>query len=167
MTSCVIAPCTVTDGDALSRNNISAFWEDPNWVLAWRHTTLEKHILTTSKRYPRKLISDRATSRHQKAVDPETGRLLGYARWVLPTSHTTLANGDPAWPEAMVPEVEPAQEAEIRRVAEATPWNPNLESDVLDTAVSEIKKEILGSKPYLCKPDLRTQAIRLTLYSRS
>jgi hypothetical protein len=145
-----ISPCIVADAAALSRNNMSAFWEDPSWVLSWRHTTLEEHIVTSAKRYPRRLISDRMTSRHQKAVDPKTGRLLGYARWVLPDSYATIADGEPAWPEAIVPAVGPEEEAEIRRVAEATLWNPNLESDPLDTAVGKLKKEIMGRKPYMC-----------------
>lgn len=151
MATFAIAPCSVADGAALSRNNMSAFWEIPNWVLAWRDTTLEEHIARMTKRYPRRLISDPETSRHQKAVDPETGRLLGYARWALPESYTVLADGEPAWPEAMVPAVGPEEEAEIKRVAEATTWEPNNDTDPLDEAVRVIKDKIMARKPYLCK----------------
>ncbi|EHK18061.1 uncharacterized protein TRIVIDRAFT_45222 [Trichoderma virens Gv29-8] len=128
---------------------MSAFWEDPNWVLAWRNTTLEKHIETTARRYPRRLISDRATSRHQKAIDPQTGRLLGYARWVLPDSYATTSEGEPTWPEALGPLVGPEEEEEIKRIAEATPWNPDNSSDPLDNNISKIKKELLAKKTYL------------------
>jgi hypothetical protein len=151
MATYAIAPCSTADGAAISRNNMSAFWEIPNWALTWRHTTLEKHIITVANRYPRRLISDRGTSRHQKAVDPETGRLLGYARWVLPASFATGADGEPTWPEAMVPAVGSEEEAEIRRIADATPWNPNCETDPLDVPVVEIKNRIMERKPYLCK----------------
>ncbi|KAM0263532.1 hypothetical protein ACHAQJ_001151 [Trichoderma viride] len=150
MATYAIAPCNAADGHALSRNNMSAFWEIPNWVLTWRNTTLEEHIITVAKRYPRRLITDRETSRHQKAVDPETGRLLGYARWILPASFATAVDGEPAWPEAVVPAVGPEEEAEIRRVADATPWNPIEESDSLDIAVREIKDKIMQKKQYLC-----------------
>ncbi|KAH8123689.1 hypothetical protein ACSS6W_007302 [Trichoderma asperelloides] len=150
MATLAIAPCSVADGAALSRNNMSAFWEIPNWVLAWRHSTLEEHIARMTKRYPRRLISERETSRHQKVVDTETGRLLGYARWVLPESYAVLADGRPAWPEAMVPAVSPEEEAEIKRVAEATEWNPNNDTDPLDEAVTNIKNKIMARKPYLC-----------------
>ncbi|PON27153.1 acetyltransferase [Trichoderma gamsii] len=150
MTAFTIAPCSLADSAALSRNNMSAFWEIPNWVLAWRHTTLEKHIDTMTKRYPRRLISHPETSRHQKVVDSETGRLLGYARWLLPESHTRLADGEPVWPEAMAPVVSPEEEAAIKRVAEATQWNPNSDTDPLDDAVGAIKDKIMARKPYLC-----------------
>lgn len=151
MAAFAIAPCSLADSAALSRNNMSAFWEIPNWILAWRHTTLEEHIDKMTKRYPRRLISDRETSRHQKVVDPETGRLLGYARWVLPESYTVLSNGEPAWPEAMFPAVSPEEEAEIKRVAEETQLNPNNDTDPLDEAVRVIKEKIMARKPYLCK----------------
>jgi hypothetical protein len=107
MATYTISQCTVADGAALSRNSISAFWEDPHWILAWRHRTLEHHISEIAKRMPRNLLNDRMTKRHQKAIDPETGRILGYARWILPLSHATNADGTPAWPEAVVPAVGP------------------------------------------------------------
>jgi hypothetical protein len=128
---------------------MSAFWQDPNWILAWRHTTLEQHIAEVAKRIPRNLLNDRTTMRHQKAVDPETGCLLGYARWILPPSHATVADGKPAWPEALGPAVGHEEEAEIRRVAATAIWNPNHDGDVLDVPVGEIKREILQRKPYL------------------
>lgn len=151
MATFAIVPCSVADGAALSRNNMSAFWEIPNWILAWRNTTLEEHIARMIKRYPRRLISEPETSRHQKAVDAETGRLLGYARWVLPESYTVLADGGPAWPEAMIPAVSPEEKAEIQRVAEATQLNPINDTDPLDEAVRDIKVKIMARKPYFCK----------------
>jgi hypothetical protein len=143
MPTYTISQCTIADGAALSRNNMSAFWEDPNWVLAWRHKTLEEHITQVTKRVPRNLLNDRETLRHQKAVDPENGRLLGYARWILPASHATLVDGTPAWPEALVPAVAAEEEPEIRRVADTAIWDP------LDEPISRIKREILERKPYL------------------
>jgi hypothetical protein len=152
MSTFAIVPCSVADSAALSRNNMSAFWEIPNWVLAWRDTTtLEEHIANMAKRYPRRLISEPETSRHQKVIDTETGRILGYARWLLPEANAVLADGTPAWPEAMVPAVSPEEEEEIKRVAEAITLNPNNNTDHLDKAVGAIKDRILAKKPYFRK----------------
>lgn len=159
-----ISGCTVADGAALSYNNISAFWEDPTWVLAWKHTTLEKHIETVAKRYPRNLLSNRASVRHQKAVD-ENGRLVGYCRWVLPSSHAGFAT----WPEAITPAVSPEKEAEIRRAAALIVWNPNEESDELDTNAGKITNKVMARKPYLrldylaVHPDNRGKGIATAL----
>ncbi|KAL6886291.1 acyl-CoA N-acyltransferase [Trichoderma longibrachiatum] len=150
MAAYTLAPVSLADSEALSRNNMSAFWQDPNWVLSFRHTTLEKHIETTAKRYPRRLISDRATSRHQKAIDTQTGQLVGYARWILPESYATTADGEPIWPEALGPLVGKEEEEEIRRIADATPLNASNETDPLDNKVTEIKEELMKKKPYLC-----------------
>lgn len=146
-----ICQCTVADSDALARNNIPAFWADPHWVLAWKHRTLDYHISQIAKRMPRNLLNDREIKRHQKAVDLETGRLVGYARWILPEARATLRDGTPAWPEAVVPAVSPEEEAEIRRVAATAHWDPNEESDHLGEHIQEAKKEILVRKEYIRK----------------
>jgi hypothetical protein len=52
---------------------------------------------------PWNLINRRAEKRHLKAIDVETGELVGYARWLLPP---ILADKN-VWPEAAV--AEPAQ----------------------------------------------------------
>ncbi|KAK9777610.1 putative Acetyltransferase-2 [Seiridium cardinale] len=144
-----IAQCTVSDGAALTRNNIPAFWQDTNWVLSWNHKTLEQHLPEVTKRFPRVLINDRGTKRHQKALDPKTGRILGYARWHIPLEYATNEDGNPAWPEAIVPPVSPGEEAEIRRVAETAFWDPNTGPDVFIEVTRPVKNEILARKPYM------------------
>jgi hypothetical protein len=144
-----ILPCTLADSDALTRNNIPAFWADPHWVLAWKHRTLEYHISQVALRTPRNLLSDRETRRHQKAVDADTGRIVGYARWILPESRARLEDGSLAWPEAVVPGVGEEEEAEIRRVAGTVHWDPNEESDHLADEVQRARKEILGRGEYM------------------
>ena len=148
-TTYTITHCIVADGPELSRNNLPAFWQDPTWVLSWRHTTLENHIETIAKRIPRNLINDRTVNRHQKALDPATGRIVGYIRWILPESSATLADGTPAWPEAVVPAVSAEEEAEIRRVAAGVNFNPSHESDALDVEVGRVKEELLAKKEYM------------------
>ncbi|KAJ5623932.1 hypothetical protein N7510_000241 [Penicillium lagena] len=129
MPSHTISRCTVADSAAIAHNNIPAFWQNDNWRFSWSHRTLSQHLAEIVKRAPRNLINNRSIMRHQMAIDPETGRILGYARWKLPVSHATTADGLPVWPEALVPVVSPEEEAEIRRVAEMAVWDPNPAAD--------------------------------------
>ncbi|KAJ0158828.1 hypothetical protein CTA2_10838 [Colletotrichum tanaceti] len=64
-------PCTLADVPALARDNMSAFWTDPNWVLLW--PKLDFLIEQVTEHMPSSPLGNRATMRHQKAVDPETG----------------------------------------------------------------------------------------------
>ncbi|KAK1758881.1 hypothetical protein QBC47DRAFT_96605 [Echria macrotheca] len=162
--SFTITGVKVTDGPALAANNIPAFWAYPHWRESWRHRTLEYHISQVALRYPRTLLRDRERARHQKVVDSKTGKIIGYARWMLPASHVTVQaggldlvgegdaeGGTPAWPEAQIPAVSADEEAEILRVAETAVWDPDEDTPnpALDE-LREVEKEILtGEKPYL------------------
>lgn len=53
------------------------------------------------------------------------------------------------WLEAMVPAVEPEEEAEIHRVAESVAWDPKPGSDKINQGVKDIKNSILARKPYM------------------
>lgn len=145
----IITNCTVEDSDELTKNNISAFWSNTNWRLAWTHRTLETHISEMAKRAPHNLISGREQKRHQKAVDPETGRIVGYIRWLLPPSHTRLADGTPAWPEAIVAAVSEEKKAESERLAETIVWDPQPGADALIRPIQQAEDEILAAKSYM------------------
>ncbi|KGO75404.1 Acyl-CoA N-acyltransferase [Penicillium italicum] len=146
----VLSPCCVADGAALAANSIPAFWADPHWVLAWRHRTLEYHVSQIALRFPRNLLNNRQALRHQKAVDLEAGRILGYARWCLPPSYEISPDdGTPTWPEAQVPAVEPEKEVEIRRIAETVIWDPNNDADELLDRVNALEKEVTPKTPYI------------------
>ncbi|KAH8657931.1 acetyltransferase [Xylariales sp. PMI_506] len=149
MANYTIAQCTVADGAAVTRNNMSAFWQDPHFVLSWPHRTLEYHISQATLQAPSNLLDMRLTKRHQKAVDAETGHVLGYARWFIPPSHATSVDGTPAWAEAVIPAVSAEEEAEIRRVAETAVWDPNTAPDVLLEPIKEAKKKIFAKKQYM------------------
>ena len=141
-----IEGCTVADGAALAHNNFPAFWTDPTWRVIWPMCVTPKFVITQGVlRGPRNLLRDRATLRHQKAVDPATGGVVGYARWILPPS---LA-GDAAWPEAQVPDVSDEEKAEIERVAETAWWHFNDADTALDIAMSKRKNEMLAEREYL------------------
>ncbi|GAB7357757.1 hypothetical protein MBLNU459_g0407t2 [Dothideomycetes sp. NU459] len=146
----IISQCTVADSDELTRNNIPAFWADPHWRLAWRHRTLETHVSEISKRTPRNLLMDPETRRQQKAIDPETNRIVGFCRWLLPESHAKKNSDESlAWPEAIVPAVSPEEEAEFKRLADTAVFDPNTETDALLPPIQQARSEILARKPYL------------------
>ncbi|KUI59146.1 hypothetical protein VP1G_06410 [Cytospora mali] len=148
----IIKGCTVADDNDLGRNNMSAFWQDPNWRLVWKAVDLPFVIEQASARVPRLLLKDRETMRHFKAVDPETGKLLGYIRWTLPTKHCKNEDGSPVWPEGQTPDVSPEEKVRLIQRAEAADWNPSSEADHLDDLVGKKKKEFLARKDYLGEP---------------
>jgi hypothetical protein len=99
--------------------------------LAFRlpHRTFEQHAGHVATPTPRLLLDSPTAKRHEKATDPGTGRLLDYARWNMLPSYAADANGKLTWPKALFPQVSTDEEAEIRRIADAVPWNPNCNSD--------------------------------------
>ncbi len=145
-----ICPCTVSDGEALARNNMSAFWEDPTWILSWMTKTREYMIEQSAKRQPRNLLRDRDTLRHQRAVDTETGHVVGYARWKLPLGRIATAGGEAEWAEAQVPDVSAEERSLFEQLASTADWKGTGGSGALDIPVTAKKTEILAKKPYLC-----------------
>lgn len=75
-----ILPCTLVDSDALTCNNIPAFWADPHWVLAWKHRTLEYHISHRSPCARRGTCS--VIGRRDATRRPSMRTLVGL--WVMP-----------------------------------------------------------------------------------
>ncbi|KAF6820411.1 acetyltransferase [Colletotrichum musicola] len=142
-----ILPCTVADAPALARNNMSAFWTDPNWRIMWPDRTLDFVIAQCAERVPRNLLRDRDTLRHEKAVDPETGALVGYARWVLPAG-LAAGPGPAPWADAQIPDVSAEERAAIEKKADAAWWKP-VEMEGSDDESIGIRNRILASKPYI------------------
>lgn len=140
-----IAGCSVADADGLAASNIPAFWTDPRWRLAWPDRSLEYHVIQVAKHYPYRLLSNRESNRHQKAVENGTGRVVGYARWILPTDYTT------AWPDAVVPAVSVEDEAFYRRLQSSARMEPNEQTAPAETPAQKAKVEILSRKSYIGK----------------
>ncbi|KAI2783954.1 acyl-CoA N-acyltransferase [Daldinia loculata] len=150
MTTWNIERCTVADAAALARNNMSAFWEDPNWNLIWpKETTREFLIENATKRYPRTLVTDREKKRHEKAVDPVTGELVGYARWTLPSEHLTTKDGSPEWAEAQVPDVSDEERTRFEELAKSARWNARKEVDGMDDKNDEVMDRLLAEGTYI------------------
>ncbi len=145
-----IHPCTVSDGEALAYNNMSAFWEDPNWILNWKSKTLDYIIEQAAKRQPHNLLCDRATLRHQKVVDTATGRVVGYARWELPQDRVATTGGEVEWAEAQVPEVSAEKRSMFERLAKTADWSPTGAASALDIPVIAKQHEIMAKKSYMC-----------------
>jgi hypothetical protein len=142
----------VADGPALARNNMSAFWTDTNWILLWPGISLDTLIASATTRIPRNLLSDRVMLRHEKVVDEETGKLVGYARWVLPVSQVVGPDGGArVWPEARVSQVSTEEEKRINKAAESAWWNPSGHMGGLDDPLVAAKMDILAQKDYISK----------------
>ncbi|KAK1765087.1 acyl-CoA N-acyltransferase [Phialemonium atrogriseum] len=145
-----VTSCTVSDAADLARNNMSAFWEDPTWILLWpRDFTREYVIEQCAKRMPRSLLRDRATLRHQKAVDPETGAIVGYARWILPPGRAVKATGEAEWGEAQVPDVSVDEREGFERLFRTADWNTRDDMDALDDKNHVVMNRIRSEKPYI------------------
>ncbi|KAE8369830.1 acyl-CoA N-acyltransferase [Aspergillus caelatus] len=139
MTTWKIEPCSVKDAAALARNNMAAFWEDPNWITLWPKDMKREFIIEQSaKRQPRNLLRDREKVRHQKAVDP-----------ILPPGHRTAENGSPAWAEAQVPDVSEDEKKRYQELAESAWWSPREDMDSLDDKNHVVMDRILAEKPYI------------------
>lgn len=147
----IIKGCTVKDGADIARNNMTAFWQDPNWRLVWHESSLPRVIEKATARSPRNLMNDRDTLRHFKALDPSTGEFLGYTRWRLPHGHCKNEDGSPVWQEGQAPDVSPEEKEMIFKRAEAANWNPDHSADHLDAPLTKRKNEFLAGKEYICR----------------
>lgn len=142
----IILGYTVADDDALAANNLPAFWADPHFRLNWPNRILEYHVIQIAKRCPNNLLTGRETKRHLKAVDPDTGRIVGYARWILPADFDASV-----WPEAVTPAVSEEDEALLRRLASMADWGTGDTTDEPTSPVRKTENEILSKKTYIPK----------------
>jgi len=111
---------------------------------------------------PRTLLADPVHARSQKAIDPESGVLLGYARWYLPElskekdeegdgddDRQEEGDGEIVWAEAVVPRVSKEEEERILREAESVEWDPKPGNAVMFEGVRGVKNEILGRRAFM------------------
>lgn len=91
--------CTVDDAPGLGKNNASAFWAEEWWNILWENRTLDSLIDAFTARLPKMLLTERSIRRHQMIVHVSSGEVVGYARWILPESHSN------EWLEAQIPDV--------------------------------------------------------------
>ncbi|KAI0469234.1 acyl-CoA N-acyltransferase [Xylaria cf. heliscus] len=150
MTAWKLERCTVDDAAALARNNMSAFWEDPTWILLWPEgTTREFLIEQCAKRQARNMLRNREQTRHIKAVDPSSGKLVGYARWILPPGHTVRGDGAPEWEEGQVPDVSDDEKRRFEELALSARWDARSGVSGMDDKNYAVMNPILAEKPYI------------------
>ncbi|KAK6216428.1 hypothetical protein LQW54_003432 [Pestalotiopsis sp. IQ-011] len=137
--------CTVRDAAGLARNNMSAFWTDPTWILVWEQgRPLESVVEACTKRMPNNLLNDRAHKRHLKAVDAETGEVVGYVRFLLPDR---LA-GD--WLGAQTPDdVSAADRKRFDEQFASADWTFRRGVGNIDEPVRPIMQNYMGRKEYM------------------
>ncbi|KAJ7830140.1 acetyltransferase [Mycena olivaceomarginata] len=128
-----IHPVVLADAPHVAHNNMSAFWTDPSWRLLWPSITL-----------PYLISQYRATLRHQKAIDPATGALLGYARWMVPGTK------EAEWLDAQVKDVESEAERQgIEERANGAWWEPQVGAAPSDAEAHREKVRMLREREYL------------------
>lgn len=143
-----ITSCTIADGPAIARNNIPAFWTDSTWVLMWPGKTCEYVTAQAARRMPATLLKDPAHVRHQKAVNAQSGAIVGYARWILPRLDDEIAARG-RWTAARVPAVSEAQQREADRERDAADWEYDHALDDLDEQMLEVKRRLMDGKRYM------------------
>lgn len=128
---------------------MSAFHRNPTWATLWhKDMTLQDIIDDCTERLPWNLVKPGLShKRYQKVVSKSTGKIVGYARWILPKSH----RGDEVWPAALAPRVsEDVQEKYHRRflaVDEGEGQTRGLNSDMkadLSPAIEEAEKDVIA-----------------------
>ncbi|KAK5661885.1 hypothetical protein OQA88_9993 [Cercophora sp. LCS_1] len=145
-----IEPVTADDGPAVARNTGGAFWEEPMWKLQWRSDVTQDFLIEQLlKRQASRLLRERAALRHQKAVDPESGRLVGYARWRLPDNRTITPDGTPEWAEAQIPDVGEDRKKELDTIAAEAWWDPRTDVDELDDDNDAVKDRVVAGRSFL------------------
>jgi hypothetical protein len=161
MSRCKIAPCTLDDAPAIARNNVSAFWEDKNWVLLWtrKNKSREYVISQALLRWPYNLAKDPIYRRTEKVADVSTGELVGFATWILPNIDVAGEDKDGAskqeigklWPEARVPETDNETLELLKKRYDEADWEFDHAMDVLDPLVNELRIRLKGDKKWLSK----------------
>ena len=144
--ACNIEVPTLADAAALSRNNVAAFWAIPYTRGGWSaDVTLEALIKQDIYRIKDVLIYKQQIIRHLKAVDPNTGELMGYLRFALPQEQATASDGTPLWPDFQVAPVSDEERKTIEDDAESKIQLRASPSDV-DERSSARQKEILTDR---------------------
>ncbi|KXJ97689.1 acyl-CoA N-acyltransferase [Microdochium bolleyi] len=142
-TNITLRTARASDGPAIAQTKISAYWENGNWRLMWEPRTRGYVTEQSTKREPRNLLSDREHKRVQVAVDDETGRIVGYARWALPDRLV------PEWLDGQVPAVSEAEEKQHAATHAGADWQHRRELDVLDEPISAMMKRLFALHEYM------------------
>ena len=139
--------CTTEDGAGLARAQMSAFWHDNHWRTLWNGIPLEQVIEWSTSRIPHNLTTDRSHRRQLKAVDCETGEIVGYARFVVPDNMTSM------WKAAQVAEPTPADAKRFHQMWADSGWRPQDEGhESFSDPLKRKEDAIVKDKSYVSMP---------------
>jgi hypothetical protein len=141
--------CNVDDAAALAINNVGAFWGQPYWRQIWPADAQLAYITEQSRKRmaAHVLLQDRDERRHEKAVDEDTGVVVGYARWLVPPPLRS------EWIDGQVPDVGENARKALEELADTAVWNvgvgTNINTDVLDDKIAATKSRILAEREFI------------------
>lgn len=99
-----------------------------------------------------RLLSDRESTRHVKAVDIKTGTIIGYIRWSFPDG---LLDKQPSvemkWLSAQVPSTSTAEYGRYTALRDSAWWEIRQDLAPLDKIQEAEKSSLIGAKPFVCK----------------
>lgn len=152
MVSIHIKGCTVEDADGLGNSNIRAYWEEPMWRILWPdNVTLDFMIQEMTKKLPMDLLKDADNSRHEMAVDGETGAVMGYIRWIFPDGVLNGQQPDEIkWKTAQVPRVSEEKFKELEKLDNSA-WCESKSLGALGNRLGEAHMRIMSKQSYIGK----------------
>jgi len=143
----LVPNCTVDDAAGLSRNNMSAFWQETWWNMLWVNRTLDDIVKSCTLRMPQNLLTERNIRRHQKVVNTATGEIAGYARWIMPAPYET------SWLEAQTPDVSEEDQKLFQQRFSSAEWSTRDDLDALDEEMYKNMRENEPVGPYISTLD--------------
>ena len=78
-----VRPVTPRDAPGVAEAHIRGFYQDSHWRLLWGDMPLDSIIEGHKLRLLRALVNGRDFKRHQMVSNTTTGKMVGYARWIL------------------------------------------------------------------------------------
>jgi hypothetical protein len=84
-------------------------------------------------------------------VDPSTGAVVGYARWILPSGFAVGRDGEggAGWTETQVEHVSEDDSKRFEELAESGWWNGGTGMSGIDDKNYVVMNRILKEKPYI------------------
>jgi hypothetical protein len=151
-----VHPTTAADGPEIGRLNVEAFWTDPTWRCLWPGKERDYVASQAALRGPFTLIREPANRRHLKVVDEETGRTVGYARWILPGAKDV----EEQWPEAKVATPSAEEKKEAVATYSRADWAYSHDMDYLDGPVLAVKDRELSKRKLICEPHCLSELLK-------
>lgn len=141
------------DAPDLAYTNGTACWEQYMWrTIRPKDKSREFVLESLAKVLPMRLLSDRDTTRHVKAVDIETGTIAGYVRWSFPEGLLEKQSSDGVkWLSAQVPSTSPSEYERYKAMMDSAWWEIREDLAPLEEVQEAEKNALIGSRSFVCK----------------